>query len=409
MPGEGEGGALGVAVLLAYEARAAARLQVDGHPRAVYGGPRSAGAPRVGAHRAEAVFAVGAGLHHHGAPGHLIQVDQRHRHFRLRHAVHQRRHPRWEAGAPPLGVEVAQPAVQRKAVVARLEAAEHQAGQGGGQRRVGVHRVVRHAGVGAGGVLPQPLPAAAQLGELLLQRGHRVVGVGAVQVANPLVAGDQPFVRLPHRPEPHRQRAVVVRLRQVVVPAGAALLLAVAMRVEGLPAGHPGVGVHPLDHPAPGIHVGLIAGGQQGVAERQRRPLDERVAVDAAAAAGVEVVVDGKAPAVGAAPPAPAAGAAQGAVQAHVGGDDAAVGRGPLAPGVHVLHDPVAVLRLAGEQVGVERQRGGLQVERVIALHVGVLGEVGQHLLVTMLPVPGLEAARDLDRVAGPIQRRGLA
>ena len=355
------------------------------------------------------MLAVGAGLHHQRPCVHLIQVDQRHRYLGCRHAVHQCRYRRRNAGAPALGVEVAQPAVQREAVVARLVAAQHQAGEGRGQRRVGAHRVVRHAGIGAAGVGPHPLPPPAQLGELPLQRRHGVVRVGAVQEADPLMAGDQLLVRLPHRPEPHRQGTVRVGLGSVVVPAGAALLVAVVVRVEGLSADHLGVGVHPLDHPAPSVHVGLVAGGEQGVAEGLRRPFQEHVAVDAAAAAGVEVVVDGEPPAVGAAPPLAVAGAAQGAVQAHVGGNDAAVGRGPLTPGVHVLHDPVAVLGLAGDQVGVERQGGGLQVEGVVAHDVGVLGEVRQHLPVAVFLVSRLEAALDLDRVAGPVQGGGLA
>ena len=59
----------------------------------------------------------------------------------------------------------------------------------------------------------------------------------------------------------------------------------------------------------------------------------------------------------------------------------------PLPPGVDVFEEPVAVLRLVRQHVGVEGQRGGQQVLRMVADDVVVVLEVGEHLLVAALAV----------------------
>ena len=114
-------------------------------------------------------------------------------------------------------------------------------------------------------------------------------------------------------------------------------------------------------------------------------------------------------PAVDAAVPPSAALAAYRAVQADVGGDQAVVGLGALHPGVDVLQDPVPVLALARQGVGVEGQRRRRHVHRMVPDDVVVLLEVVQHLLVAPLAVARLEAPLQLDGVPRPVQRRRLA
>ena len=118
---------------------------------------------------------------------------------------------------------------------------------------------------------------------------------------------------------------------------------------------------------------------------------------------------DREPPAVAASPPTPSRGPSDGAVEADVGGDDAAVLLGALHPGVDVVDDPGAVAVFAGDQVGPQPRVGGLEVQRIVADHVGVLLEVGQHLGEVAFAVAEAEAALDLDRIAGPVEGRGLA
>ena len=77
----------------------------------------------------------------------------------------------------------------------------------------------------------------------------------------------------------------------------------------------------------------------------------------------------------------------------------------PHQPGVHVLDQPALVLRLVVDEIGVERQRGGDQVEEVIADDVGVLLVVREELLVAVLAVQRDEL-RDVERIAHPVERR---
>ena len=89
-------------------------------------------------------------------------------------------------------------------------------------------------------------------------------------------------------------------------------------------------------------------------------------------------------------------------------GQDAAVARGTLGPGAHVVEDPAPVLAFALQHEGVEDQRSRLQVERVVAHHVGVFAVVLQRLFVARLAVNHVEAA-GVEGVAGPVQRGGRA
>ena len=163
------------------------------------------------------------------------------------------------------------------------------------------------------------------------------------------------------------------------------------------------IGVDLVDHLAPHIHVPLVAGEQQRIAE----PGDAQpVGVAVGQSAGLRHH-HGEAPPITPAVPL-ALGAADGAVQADLGRDDALVGQGALAPGVHVLQQPLPVLRLAGEQVRVEPQGGGHQILGVVSDNVGVVLKVGQHLLKVALAVPGREAALHLDGIAGPVQGGGV-
>ena len=81
----------------------------------------------------------------------------------------------------------------------------------------------------------------------------------------------------------------------------------------------------------------------------------------------------------------------------------------PLAPGVDVFEHPGLVAIFVGQHVGVERERRRAQVQRGVADDVVVVLEVLEHLLVAVLAVAGPEPVLDLDRVAGPVERRRLA
>ena len=128
-------------------------------------------------------------------------------------------------------------------------------------------------------------------------------------------------------------------------------------------------------------------------------------------------VEDREIPAVGAFVPLAAVLAAYGSIEPDVGGDVAPVGFRALAPGVDVFQGPVAILLLVSQQVGVERQVGRCQVERVVSHAIEVLGAVREHLgvvgfqvdhrVAATLTVKHMEAAGH--GISDPIVRRGLA
>ena len=68
---------------------------------------------------------------------------------------------------------------------------------------------------------------------------------------------------------------------------------------------------------------------------------------------------------------------------------------------------PRLVLGLAGQQIGVRRQRRGGQIQKVVADDVGVFLVVREELLERRFAVLGVEAL-DVERIADPVERRGL-
>ena len=112
----------------------------------------------------------------------------------------------------------------------------------------------------------------------------------------------------------------------------------------------------------------------------------------------------GEAPAVTTAVPLALALPADGSIEADIGGNNALVVERALAPGLHVLQDPFLVLLLAGEGVGIEAQRCGHQILRMVPHDIGVILEVRQHLVEIALPMQGNKALLDLvEGIAGPI------
>ncbi len=177
------------------------------------------------------------------------------------------------------------------------------------------------------------------------------------------------------------------------------------MRVERPAAFYLRVGIDRVDLLAPGVQEAVVAGEEERVAEA----VDPHVVIVAIHGPARDGIDDRESPAVHAAVPLAAAGAADRAVEADIGRDDPAVVDHPLAPGADVVEDPLLVAVLVGEHVGVERQVGGAQVQGVIADDVVVVLEVLEHLGVAVLAVAEPEPALDLDRVAGPVEGRRLA
>ena len=75
-------------------------------------------------------------------------------------------------------------------------------------------------------------------------------------------------------------------------------------------------------------------------------------------------------PAENAAVPLPSPFAADGPVEADVGGKVPAVGGGAIAPGVDVFEHPALVLGFVRQQVRLRRERRREQVQRMIAADV---------------------------------------
>ena len=201
-----------------------------------------------------------------------------------------------------------------------------------------------------------------------------------------------------HRPVPQLERADVPGRGPPAIPA----TVPVHRRILGAPVDRAGVGIDRVDHRAPRIGVLLIARDEQRVGESDRRPRNP-VAILALAGDRIHRT---EAPAVGVVPPLPL-GPADGAIECHVARDDAAVLLHPRQPRVHVLDEPALVLRLVVQEIGVERQRGGDEIEEVIADDVGVLLIVREELLVAALAMQRDEL-RDVERIPHPVERRRL-
>ena len=97
--------------------------------------------------------------------------------------------------------------------------------------------------------------------------------------------------------------------------------------------------------------------------------------------------------------------AADSSVEIDEARDDAAVLLHAIEPGIHVLENPLLVLRLAREQIRVQRQRRRDQIQKVIADDVGVFLVVGEELFERRLAVLRFERL-DVERIAHPVERR---
>src|SRR5262249_28221482 len=114
-------------------------------------------------------------------------------------------------------------------------------------------------------------------------------------------------------------------------------------------------------------------------------------------------------PAVDAAVPLPVRARPDLAIEPHIGWDDAIVVDDALPPGTGVFEYPLLVFRLPGAHVSGQCERDGHQVLRVVADDVGVVLEVGEHLLVARLAVAESEPILYLDWVACPVEGSRLA
>ncbi len=196
------------------------------------------------------------------------------------------------------------------------------------------------------------------------------------------------------RPVVQFQCAAVPRRGLERVPA----VVAAHARIEGEAAVLLGMRVHRVDHVAPHLDVGAVAGQVQRVGPAVGHAVGKRAVVaEVGPLAGVR-------PAEHPSPPAAAVGAAEGSVQADVGRHDVVVGARALQPPVGVLQQPVPVLRLAVEHVGVQRPDVERQVHRTVADHVRVvLFVVDDVVVVIPVAAAGVEPARDLEGVAAPV------
>ena len=350
----------------------------------------------------ESVLGVGASLDDDGAFVHRTGVHQRHGDLVVAELLHQSADILRQPRSPTVSVEVAQTAVEGVAGAARGQSAEHQAGQRLGGGRVDAVHVVGQPRVGCGGVGAHALQLLAQALQILLDRSLRVTWVVAFQEAHPAVSAHPLQILTILGPVPHLEGAGAERVRPVVEPALVAVHIGVVHPTVDLLC----VGVDSLDDTAPGVDVGQFSGHQQAVGEAVVRP----------AVAGGTVCPgaglrhgDGEVPAVAAAVPLAAGLAADGAVEADVAGDDAAVVVGVLDPGIDVFQQPLPVLLLAGGGERHQTQLRGAQVERVVADDVGVLSEVIEHLRVSALAVPEGETVRHFDGITGPVEGGRLA
>ena len=152
----------------------------------------------------------------------------------------------------------------------------------------------------------------------------------------------------------------------------------------------------------PHVHVLVVAGEQRSVHERDNRTR-HAIAVRALAALrddGAEV------PAVHAV--IPFAVAADSAVVTDLAGQDVIVGRSAFHPGIDVRQQPVAPALLAGQQPGIQSQRGRLHVQWAVADRVGVLGVMRQEFVEAAFAMHQVELA-GVEGIACPVHGRGRA
>ena len=91
-------------------------------------------------------------------------------------------------------------------------------------------------------------------------------------------------------------------------------------------------------------------------------------------------------------------------------GNDPVVGERALPPSFDVFEYPILVLVFARQRVRVQPQGRRHHVLRMVADNIGVVFEMSQHLLKVALSVQGDKALLHLvERIAGPVERRGLA
>ena len=269
--------------------------------------------------------------------------------------------------------------------------------QGGDAGRVDVQRRIGQTSVRGGLVVALSLGAGADPFQVAAQGLGREAGVLAVQVVQPRVLGGASAVARLLRHVPDLETVQPVLAGRIAVPAlGTVHARGLDLAVDGLLLG--------VDHvvlATPDVEILVVAGEQIGVEEADH---GARHAVTVLALARLRHK-RAEAPAIGPAPPL-ALGAADLAVEADLAGQHIAIGLGPVDPGVDIGDDPVAILRLVVQHVGVQHQAGGLQVQRRIADHVAIFVVVVQRLFVGAFAVLHEEVGR-VEPVAGPVQGRG--
>ena len=167
--------------------------------------------------------------------------------------------------------------------------------------------------------------------------------------------------------------------------------------------------VHRIDHFPPCIGILVIARHQRCVGKPDNRPRNA-VAVLATASYRIHRA---ETPAVGVEPPLPFL-PADFAVQIDEARYDSVIEFHPIEPGIHIVGQPLSVLRLAGGQIGHGRQCRRHQVQEMVAHHVAVFLVVIEKLLE--IPLVMLKhKASGIEGIADPIgcsrfpQQRPLA
>ena len=85
-----------------------------------------------------------------------------------------------------------------------------------------------------------------------------------------------------------------------------------------------------------------------------------------------------------------------------------AIGPRPLRPGAEIVERPGAVAFASPQGISVEAERGRLEVERIVAGDVAIFVIMAERLGVIALAMLHVEA-RDVERIAGPVERRRAA
>ena len=233
-----------------------------------------------------------------------------------------------------------------------------------------------------------------------MQRLLGIIGVFAAQVTKPrIIRAARPGL-LRHRPVPGFHRADIVWVRCVIVPSVVPELVGIHHPAVLFPP----IFIYEVDHLAPRRRVGPVPGQQQRVTEARQAQLSSIAVHDLTG-----LRCDGReSPPVAPAVPLAVAGAADGAVQSDIRGNDPAVGPGALDPGVHIFQDPFPVLVLARQGIRVEGQPRCEHVGGMVSYHVGIVLEMAQHFLEVALAV-GQDEAALLDGITRPVDGLGLA